>query len=590
MELGGELVKQEEDTEAAERLFEALEALLGSAQEAVRGALEAVVQRLLENNPGLPESDKARLLTSYFTTRGEGETSAAVQRLLTRLNELVSEALSSVRRLRATVPEEGINPEDQEKCESVERLLRHLSELSTRGQEALGEYSLTLVQRGDSTGQGGPAETVQRLLTGVTGVLTAAEQCVLTPGAAGCTSEDSPLCTELAGFVMRAQDAVLTFYGETVDERKLPEAARSLLESFADLLKGAARTVRCYRVKEERGGDPWGWDHTSVPGETLPAETEPPDPERRDQAPVPEYQTSIKSLLGDPERRDQAPVLHPLLSGSDPSGYQTPGTSLHGDPEAPVLKKEERASLSHGRTVCVNRARGGWVTYLALAAVLVLVIAGLLAGIGVLIMERDSNNGEYIKLLPSCGYGWIWYHSKCFYFSEVERNWTEAEGLCGALDSSLAMIDTQEELTFMLRYKGDSHHWIGLRRDSKTQPWMWVNGTKFNNWFTGRGRATKKDGRLIRELRVAGNTGGAAGALRWQENILCTATPAPTTIVPRSEAWRHHEGEPGDQELATWPSPFLSDGEGLAGEAESRKRRAAYGAAVEQIDEPRGRE
>ncbi|KAJ1101166.1 hypothetical protein NDU88_006238 [Pleurodeles waltl] len=68
----------------------------------------------------------------------------------------------------------------------------------------------------------------------------------------------------------------------------------------------------------------------------------------------------------------------------------------------------------------------------------------------------------------------------------------------------------------------------------------------------GRGRATKKDGSLEQELRVAANTGGA-GALRWQENTLCTVTPAPTTVVPRTEAWRHCEGEPGDQELATRP-------------------------------------
>ncbi|KAJ1191493.1 hypothetical protein NDU88_000809 [Pleurodeles waltl] len=60
----------------------------------------------------------------------------------------------------------------------------------------------------------------------------------------------------------------------------------------------------------------------------------------------------------------------------------------------------------------------------------------------------------------------------------------------------------------------------------------------------GRGRATKKDGRLIRALRVAANT-GAAGALRWQENILCTATPAPTTVVPRFEARRYREGDRG---------------------------------------------
>ncbi|KAJ1144085.1 hypothetical protein NDU88_010387 [Pleurodeles waltl] len=46
------------------------------------------------------------------------------------------------------------------------------------------------------------------------------------------------------------------------------------------------------------------------------------------------------------------------------------------------------------------------------------------------------------------------------------------------------------------------------------------------------------------KLRVAANT-EAVGALRWQENILCTATPAPTTVVPRPDAWRHREGDRG---------------------------------------------
>ncbi|KAJ1112231.1 hypothetical protein NDU88_000499 [Pleurodeles waltl] len=81
----------------------------------------------------------------------------------------------------------------------------------------------------------------------------------------------------------------------------------------------------------------------------------------------------------------------------------------------------------------------------------------------------------------------------------------------------------------------------------------------------GRGRATKKDGHLVRELRVAANT-GAAGALRWQENILCTATPAPTTVVPRTEAWRHREGELGGQELATCPRAWLERQSRVKGE------------------------
>ncbi|KAJ1099321.1 hypothetical protein NDU88_004423 [Pleurodeles waltl] len=48
-----------------------------------------------------------------------------------------------------------------------------------------------------------------------------------------------------------------------------------------------------------------------------------------------------------------------------------------------------------------------------------------------------------------------------------------------------------------------------------------------------------------------------AGALRWQEKILCTATPAPTTVVPRSEARRHREGDRGAKNLRPAQVPSL---------------------------------
>ncbi|XP_034613554.1 C-type lectin domain family 2 member D-like [Trachemys scripta elegans] len=41
---------------------------------------------------------------------------------------------------------------------------------------------------------------------------------------------------------------------------------------------------------------------------------------------------------------------------------------------------------------------------------------------------------------------------------------------------------------FMLRYKGNPEHWIGLRREQELgQPWKWANGSEFNHWFPIRG-------------------------------------------------------------------------------------------------------
>ncbi|XP_039374399.1 C-type lectin domain family 2 member D-like [Mauremys reevesii] len=83
---------------------------------------------------------------------------------------------------------------------------------------------------------------------------------------------------------------------------------------------------------------------------------------------------------------------------------------------------------------------------------------------------------------PTCPEGWVGYLGKCYYFSEAEGSWTYSQNNCSALSTSLAAIDTQQEMDFLMRYKGPSHHWIGLRREPG-QPWVWTNGTKFNNWF-----------------------------------------------------------------------------------------------------------
>ncbi|CAM4668128.1 unnamed protein product [Caretta caretta] len=74
---------------------------------------------------------------------------------------------------------------------------------------------------------------------------------------------------------------------------------------------------------------------------------------------------------------------------------------------------------------------------------------------------------------------WVGYQGKCYYFSKEEKNWDSSQHFCSSFSASLAVIDTQEEKDFMVRYAGPVEHWIGLRKES-SQPWKWVNGTIFN--------------------------------------------------------------------------------------------------------------
>uniref|UniRef100_A0A674JQ56 C-type lectin domain-containing protein n=1 Tax=Terrapene triunguis TaxID=2587831 RepID=A0A674JQ56_9SAUR len=87
---------------------------------------------------------------------------------------------------------------------------------------------------------------------------------------------------------------------------------------------------------------------------------------------------------------------------------------------------------------------------------------------------------------PCCPDGWVGYRGKCYYFSEGEGNWESSQSHCSSLGASLAAIDTPQDLAFLMRYKGRTYHWIGLRRE-ESQPWKWVDGTEFNNMFEVKG-------------------------------------------------------------------------------------------------------
>ncbi|XP_068114616.1 C-type lectin domain family 2 member B-like [Hyperolius riggenbachi] len=84
---------------------------------------------------------------------------------------------------------------------------------------------------------------------------------------------------------------------------------------------------------------------------------------------------------------------------------------------------------------------------------------------------------------PPCEDGWIWYKNKCYYFSKVFKEWNESRDFCLSHNASLALIDSSEELAFLERFKGASDHWIGLRREAAGKPWLWTNGSLFNNTF-----------------------------------------------------------------------------------------------------------
>eukprot|EP00076_Gallus_gallus_P027302 XP_015150515.2 C-type lectin domain family 2 member D-like isoform X2 [Gallus gallus] len=95
--------------------------------------------------------------------------------------------------------------------------------------------------------------------------------------------------------------------------------------------------------------------------------------------------------------------------------------------------------------------------------------------------------------LPGCPNDGIGVGLQCFYFVEDAADWDGGQRFCLSRGAQLAAVGTPQELGFVLRYGRSVQYWIGLRRD-RSGPWMWANGSLFNNAIEGSGRCAHTDG------------------------------------------------------------------------------------------------
>ncbi|NXC48000.1 CLC2B protein, partial [Penelope pileata] len=82
---------------------------------------------------------------------------------------------------------------------------------------------------------------------------------------------------------------------------------------------------------------------------------------------------------------------------------------------------------------------------------------------------------------------WLGFQGNCYYFSETQSDWNISKENCSDHGASLAIIDNEEEMAFILRYAGQATHWIGLHRAEEEAHWTWTDGAAFTNWFELRG-------------------------------------------------------------------------------------------------------
>nr|XP_028576888.1 C-type lectin domain family 2 member D-like [Podarcis muralis] len=65
----------------------------------------------------------------------------------------------------------------------------------------------------------------------------------------------------------------------------------------------------------------------------------------------------------------------------------------------------------------------------------------------------------------ACPSGWKAYEQKCYYFSDVEKNWTLSQSFCASQKASLAVLESEDEMHFVMGLKGKNSFWIGVSRE-----------------------------------------------------------------------------------------------------------------------------
>nr|XP_042701483.1 CD209 antigen isoform X2 [Chrysemys picta bellii] len=77
-----------------------------------------------------------------------------------------------------------------------------------------------------------------------------------------------------------------------------------------------------------------------------------------------------------------------------------------------------------------------------------------------------------------CHDDWLYYRKKCYYLSEDQADWDSSQSFCSAHGASLAVIESQQEMNFIMNRMRTRDSWIGLRK--KGAKFYWVNGETLN--------------------------------------------------------------------------------------------------------------
>ncbi|XP_069039097.1 C-type lectin domain family 4 member M-like [Lepisosteus oculatus] len=84
------------------------------------------------------------------------------------------------------------------------------------------------------------------------------------------------------------------------------------------------------------------------------------------------------------------------------------------------------------------------------------------------------------RACQSCPQGFVFYNTRCYFFSSEIKNWNDSRTACRSQGADLVIIESRQEQEFLwnlTRSPSKQSAWIGLTDQNKEGTWLWVDGT-----------------------------------------------------------------------------------------------------------------
>ncbi|XP_005531932.2 PREDICTED: C-type lectin domain family 5 member A-like isoform X1 [Pseudopodoces humilis] len=121
-------------------------------------------------------------------------------------------------------------------------------------------------------------------------------------------------------------------------------------------------------------------------------------------------------------------------------------------------------------------------------AILVVIILILVLAVYLIIAygptASSQNSSTTLSHIPEeelgCPPLWRKHWRKCYFFSSEnkEKDWEASRGECITMESDLVVIDSREEMSYLLSVSKYDYYLLGLKYFEKKKEWKWINDMK----------------------------------------------------------------------------------------------------------------